>query len=314
MAKYMLKRLFGALITLLFVSFVSFALVNIIPVDPAEVSLRVNDTTPSPEAIAEIREQLGLNDPFLVRYANWLTASLQGDFGVSYTNSNRLVIDEIARSFPYTLKLAGLSLLLLLGISVPVGVLSAVHQGHWFDKIVRLFVFASTAMPNFWLAFMLIWFFSIHLMWLPSSGATSLSHFILPAITLCMAYIATYIRLIRNSMLESRHENYVLYARARGLTENRIIWKHRLKNSIQTSMTAMGIGVVRLIAGTVVIESIFAIPGLGRLALAAIFNRDYPVIQAYILMMGSLFVLSNLIIDILHRVIDPRLVNEEQKP
>ncbi|MGF1787785.1 ABC transporter permease subunit [Photobacterium swingsii] len=307
MAKYIIKRLLSACVTLFFVSFIAFALVNIIPADPAEVALRVNDTTPSPEAIEEIRQALGLDQPFLVRYGNWLAASLQGDFGVSYTNTNRLVADELARSFPYTITLAGLSLILLVCVSIPVGVLSAVYKDHWFDRIVRVFIFASTAMPNFWLAFILIWFFSIYLYWLPSSGASTLSHYILPSITLCMAYVATYIRLIRNSMLDSMHDNYVVYARARGISEYRVVWKHLLKNSLQTSMTALGIGVVRLIAGTVVIESIFAIPGLGRLALAAIFNRDYPVIQAYILVMGCLFVVSNLVIDILHTVVDPRL-------
>ena len=312
MGKYIIRRILGASVTLLFVSFVAFTLVNLIPADPAEVALRVNDTTPSPEAIEEIRQQLGLDQPFLVRYADWLGASIQGDFGVSYTNTSRLVSEELARSFPYTLKLAGLSLLLLIVVSVPLGVLSAVYKDHWLDRLVRMFIFASTAMPNFWLAFILIWFFSIQLYWLPSSGATTFSHFILPSIALCMAYIATYIRLIRNSMLESMNQHYVTYARARGLTETRVIWKHLLKNSLQTSMTALGIGVVRLIAGTVVIESIFAIPGLGRLALAAIFNRDYPVIQAYILVMGCLFVLSNLIIDILHTVVDPRLKDGER--
>lgn len=307
MAKYIIKRLLSAGVTLFFVSFIAFALVNIIPSDPAEVALRVNDTTPSPAAIEEMRRELGLDRPFLLRYATWLGASLQGDLGVSYTNTNRLVLDELARSFPYTLKLAGLSLILLVSVSIPVGVLSAVYKDHWFDRVVRVFIFSSTAMPNFWLAFILIWFFSINMYWLPSSGASTFSHFILPSVTLCMAYVATYIRLIRNSMLDSMNDNYVNYARARGLSEHSIVWKHRLKNSLQTSMTALGIGIVRLIAGTVVIESIFAIPGLGRLALAAIFNRDYPVIQAYILVMGSLFVVSNLIIDILHTVVDPRL-------
>ena len=307
MAKYILKRLLSASVTLFFVSFIAFALVNIIPADPAEVALRVNDTTPSPEAIEEIRLELGLDRPFLVRYTDWLISSVQGDFGISYTNTNRLVSEELARSFPYTLKLAGLSLILLVCVSIPMGVLSAVYKDHWFDRIVRVFIFASTAMPNFWLAFILIWVFSINLYWLPSSGATTFSHFILPSVTLCMAYVATYIRLIRNSMLDSMNHNYVAYARARGISERSVIWKHLLKNSLQTSMTALGIGIVRLIAGTVVIESIFAIPGLGRLALAAIFNRDYPIIQAYILVMGSLFVVSNLLIDILHTVVDPRL-------
>ena len=307
MAKFIIKRLLTACVTLFLVSFVAFVIVNLIPADPAEVALRINDIPPSEEAIAEMRQQLGLDKPFMVRYFDWLSASLQLDFGVSYTNTDRMVSEELARSFPYTLRLAGISLLLLVGISLPVGILSAVYKNHWFDNIVRLFIFASTAMPNFWLAFILIWCFSLELNWLPSSGATTWQHYILPGMTLCMAYIATYIRLIRNAMLESMGEQYVTYARARGLSEWSVVTKHMLKNSLQTSMTALGIGVVRLVAGTVVIENIFAIPGLGRLALAAIFNRDYPVIQAYILAMGCLFVLSNLIIDLLHTAVDPRL-------
>lgn len=307
MGTYLAQRLFSAALTILMVSFFAFILINIIPADPAEVALRLNDTLPTAEAIAEMRLQLGLDQPFWVRYIDWLTACLQFDFGVSFTNTNRMVADELARSFPFTLKLAALALFFTLAISIPTAVLSAVYKDHWLDKLTRVIVFAGTSMPNYWLAFLLIWLFSIEFNLLPSSGASSFQHFIMPALALSMAYISTYIRLIRNSMLENMKENYVLYARARGLSEQLVICKHVLKNSIQSSMTAIGIGIVRLLAGTVVIESIFAIPGLGRLCLSAIFNRDYPIIQAYILVMGCLFVFSNLFIDILHGFADPRL-------
>ena len=313
MGIYLIKRLFSAAFTLVFVSFFAFVLINIIPADPAEVALRVNDVIPTAEAIAEMRIELDLDKPFLIRYLDWLAAGLQLDFGVSFTNTNRLVADELARSFPFTLKLATVALFFTLAISIPVGVLSAVYKDHWLDKLTRITVFAGTSIPNYWLAFLLIWLFSIELNLLPSSGATSWQHFVLPALALSSAYISTYIRLIRNSMLENMQEAYVLYARARGLTERVVICKHVLKNSLQSSMTAIGIGIVRLLAGTVVIESIFAVPGLGRLCLAAIFNRDYPVIQAYILVMGCLFVLSNLIIDVLHCFVDPRLKKGVQK-
>ncbi len=309
MGHYIFKHCLSALITLFVVSFVAFAFVNLVPADPAEVALRVNDITPTAASIAEMREQLGLDQPLLERYWHWITRAIRGDFGVTFTNNNRLVVDELVRSFPYTLTLAGLSLVMLLAISIPAGVASAVYKDHWFDRILRSTLFAVTAMPSFWLAFLLIWIFSLQLNWLPSSGARTLSHFILPAIALVMTYVATYIRLIRSAMIEAQQSHYVVYARARGLSERRILWKHMLKNSLQTSMTALGIGVVRLMAGTVVIESIFAIPGLGRLALTAIFNRDYPVIQAYILMMGALFVIANLIVDVVHTLIDPRLTS-----
>jgi nickel transport system permease protein len=296
-----------AIFTLLFVSFFAFTLTNLIPADPAEVALRVNDVFPTPEAIEDMREELGLNKPFLLRYVIWLLKCARLDFGVSFTNTNRAVVDELARSFPFTLRLSGMALLFLVLTSVPLGVLSAVYKDRWFDRGLRGLVFAGTSVPNYWLAFLLIWIFSLKFKWLPSSGASELKHYILPAFSLSTLYIATYIRLIRTSMLENMKENYVLYARARGISERKVVWKHVLKNSLQSSMTAIGIGIVRILSGTVVIESIFAIPGLGRLCLASIFNRDYPTIQAYILVIGYFFVFANLMIDILHCVVDPRL-------
>ncbi len=295
------------LLTVLAVSFLAFSIISLSPGDPAEIALRVNDIVPTPEAIEEMKEELGLNRSFLERYVGWVQNCLRFDFGVSYTNADRTVASEFARSFPYTLTLAAVAFVMLVCISLPLGVLSAVWKDSLFDKGVRIFIFAGTSVPNFWLAFLLIWLFSITWKIFPSSGTATLMHYILPAISLNMLYISTYVRLIRNSMLENMKQNYTLYARARGIKEKRIIWVHVLKNSLQSSMTAIGIGIVRILSGTVVIENIFAIPGIGRLCVASIFNRDFPTIQAYILIMGVLFVVTNFLIDILHCLVDPRL-------
>lgn len=307
MKKYIIKRILWSIPMLFAITFVAFMLINIIPSDPAEVALRVNEIIPTEEAIISMREQLGLNDPFLVRYFNWLGDCLRLDLGVSYTNTNRNVLDEIIRCLPATINLALMSLIIVIVVSIPVGVLCAVYNNSLFDRIVRIFIFIGTAMPNYWLGLLLMYVFALKLRALPSNGATTFSHYILPAITLSMTYISTYVRLIRNSMLENLKENYVFYAKARGLKNRSIICKHVLKNSLQSCMTALGMSIVQLIAGTIVIENIFAIPGIGRLCISAIFNRDYPVIQAYILMMGVLFVFCNLAIDIIQCVIDPRL-------
>ena len=226
---------------------------------------------------------------------------------ISYTNTNRTVISEIVRCIPQTLNLAAMSLVIVLAVSIPIGVLSAVYKNSLFDRIIRFFVFIGTAMPNYWLGLVLIWLFGVKLKFLPTNGATSFKHYILPAITLSMTYISTYVRLIRNSMLDNMTENYAFYAEVRGIKKSVIVYKHVLKNSLQSSMNALGMSIVQLISGTVVVENIFAIPGIGRLCISAIFNRDYPVIQAYILMMGVMFVFCNLAIDIVQCFIDPRM-------
>lgn len=307
MKKYIVRRIFLAIPMILAISFIAFILINLIPSDPAEVALRVNEIVPTPEAIESMRQELGLNDPFFIRYYNWLIDCLKLDFGVSYTNTSRTVLGEITRCLPATLTLAGISLAIVLIVSIPIGVLSAVYRNSIFDKVVRAIVFVGTAMPNYWLGLLLMWLVALKLKILPSNGATTIKHYILPAITLSMTYISTYVRLIRNSMLDNMGENYVFYAKVRGLREKSIIYKHVLINSIQSSMNALGMSIVQLIAGTVVVENIFAVPGIGRLCISAIFNRDYPIIQAYILMMGVLFIFCNLAIDIIQCIIDPRL-------
>ena len=286
MKNYIIMRLLATVPLLLGISFLCFVFINLIPSDPAEVALRIRQTPIiTEELIAQTRAELGLDQPFLVRYAHWLWDCLHFDLGVSYTNPARTVLGEIGRCLPATLELAGLSLVYVIVLSLPIGFLS----------------------PVYWVGLLLIWIVSIRLDLLPTSGYGGFSSLILPAFTVALSYISTYIRLIRNNMLENMREDYVLYARARGLKQRSILVRHILKNSLQSCVTAIGMSIPQLIAGTIVVENVFAWPGVGRLCIASIFNRDYPVIQAYVLLVGVLFVFFNLFFDILQYVADPRL-------
>ncbi len=301
----MIKRCVAVFPLLLVVSFLSFALITLVPADPAEVALRVNEIVPTPEVVALMREELGLDKPFLVRYGEWVWKAIHLDFGKSYIN-DRSVAQELLRCLPATLELAAASLLLIVAVSLPAGIGGALLTNHFWNGFLRALVFIGTAMPNYWVGLLLIWLFAIKLGWLPTSGSGQWKHVLLPAAALSLTYISTYVRLLRSNMLENLREAYVLYGRARGLSEKRIILGHVLRNSLQTTMTALGMSITQLLAGTIIVENIFAWPGVGRLCVSAIFNRDYPVIQAYILMMAVLFILCNLAVDLLQRRLDPR--------
>lgn len=308
MRDYILKRLATVIPILIGISFLSFALISLSPSNPAEVALRVNEIVPTEEAVKSMEEQLGINKPYFERYVTWLTDSLHGDFGNSYVN-NKPVATLIGQALPNTIKLAIIALIITIVFSVLVGILCAVYEGTLGDKLARALVFVGTAMPSFWVGLLLIWIFSVKLNLFPTSGMERPSSIVLPAITLSLGYISTYVRLIRNNMVQNKHENYVYYARIRGLKETTII-KHIFKNSLQSSLTALGMSIPKLIAGTVIVENIFAWPGVGRVCVDAIFNRDFPVIQAYILLMAVLFVICNLLVDIFSVAIDPRMRKE----
>lgn len=308
MRDYILKRLATVIPILIGISFLSFALISLSPSNPAEVALRVNEIVPTEEAVRAMEEQLGTNKPYIERYVTWLTDSLQGDFGNSYVN-NKPVATLIGQAIPNTIKLALVALIITIVFSVLVGILCAVYEGTFGDKLARALVFVGTAMPSFWVGLLLIWIFSVKLNLFPTSGMERPSSIVLPAITLALSYTSTYVRLIRNNMVQNKHENYVYYARIRGLKETTII-KHIFKNSLQSSLTALGMSIPKLIAGTVIVENIFAWPGVGRVCVDAIFNRDFPVIQAYILLMAVLFVICNLLVDIFSVAIDPRMRKE----
>ena len=258
-------------------------------------------------------EEAGLNVN-IVEPTEGATATLvavgKGDFGISYVNPSRTVAGELLRCMPATLQLAGASLIMVILLSLPIGFLCAVYKDGWFDRIMRSLVFMTTAMPPYWVGLLLMWLISIKLDLLPTSGNGTIRHLILPAFTVSLSYISTYIRLIRNNMLENMKQDYVLYANVRGLPQRSILVKHILKNSMHTCIVAIGMSIPQLISGTIVVENVFAWPGLGTLCISSIFNRDYPVIQTYVLLIGVLFVMFNLLFDILQTVSDPRMRKE----
>ncbi|MFW8567211.1 nickel/cobalt ABC transporter permease [Orrella sp. 11846] len=307
MRHYFIVRLLMMVPLVILISFVAFALLSLAPSDPAEVSLRLNAIVPTPEAIALMRVELGLDQPFLVRYLDWLSRIVHLDFGISFLTRTP-VLDEILLALPATLYLAGVTLVLIVVLSMTLALLCVFNRQGWVDYLTRGIVFILTAIPNYWLGLLLIWLLAVQMGWFPVSGMTQYHSVILPALTLSMGYIGTYVRLIRGTMLNQLNQPYVFYAKARGLSERTILFRHVLPNSLQTSLVALGMSIPKLIAGTVVIESVFAWPGIGRLCIQAIFGRDYPMIQAYILMMSLLFLGFNFLADWLQRRLNPRLV------
>lgn len=230
MKRYVVRRLLMAIPLLLAISFVCFCFINLIPSNPAEVALRVQQTPViTEEIIAAMEEQLGLNKPFFVRYFDWVLGCLHGDFGISYVNPKRTVAGELLRCLPATLQLAGTSFVIVAVLSIPIGFLCAVYKDGWFDKIMRGLVFVTTAMPAYWVGLLLMWGIGVKLNWLPTNGNGTWRHLILPSFTVALSYISTYIRLIRNNMLENMKQDYVLYANVRGLPQKSILVRHILK-------------------------------------------------------------------------------------
>lgn len=304
MLRLVLKRLALLVPLLVVISFVSFSLAELSSSDPAEVAIRVNAMVPTPELIAQTRYEFGLDRPLLERYVTWICGAVQGDFGLSFVT--RLpVAESLLEAFPATLALAGASLLIILVLSLSAGVASALKQGTVLDFAIRAFIFCASAMPAFWAAMLLILVFSVKLGWLPTSGMRTSSAIVLPAITLSLAYIGTYMRLVRTEMLRTANENWVLFAKGRGLPRGKII-RHMIKNSLRGAAAGLGMSIPKLIAGAFVVETIFAWPGIGRLCVEAIFNRDLPIVQAYVLIMGTLFIVFNLASDVVVLILDPR--------
>lgn len=306
MKRYILQRILMIIPIMLLISFLAFLLINLAPSDPAEVALRVGNIVPTEEAISLMRQELGLDQPFFSRYLTWLWQIFHLDFGRSFIFRTP-VLSEILHALPATLFLAATTLILSLVFSFSIALLCIRARHTWFDKIIRCITFILVAIPDYWLALLLIWLFAVQLDLLPVSGMVNFKSVILPAITLSFAYAGVYLRLIRGAMLNQLQQPYVFYARARGLSEWQIIRRHVLPNALHTTLVSIGMSIPALIAGTVVIENIFAWPGIGRLCISAILNRDYPMIQAYILLIALLFLLFNFLIDLLQLRLDPRL-------
>ena len=274
--------------------------------DPAQVILSSQGTVVTPELLEKTRDEMGLNQPFIIQYLNWLSDVIHGDFGISYS-SGRSVLEEFKEHLPYTITLAGSAMALTLIISIPLGILSAIKKDTFTDYIIRGFTFIGNSIPGFLLALVLLLIFSLKLKILPILSESGMKSIILPSITLAVAMISKYIRQIRAAVIEELQKGYVKGARSRGIRESIILYKDVLKNIMITVITLTGLSMGSLMGGTAVVESIFVWPGIGNLVLSAISNRDYPIIQAYVLWMAVIFIMINLITELLYRIVDPRV-------
>lgn len=303
MYRYILKRL-GLLIPILLgVTFIVFTIMSLTPGDPGRLIL--GQKVPQ-SAVDQLNHELGFDQPFLIRYANYIGDAVQGDFGKSYRTS-RPVFDEIFSRFPTTIKLACLGVLTSVILGIPIGILSAVRQYSALDIISTVLAMLMAAIPSFWLGLMMIIFFSLKLGWLPSNGVGSIAHYVMPTLTLGVPSAASIIRLTRATMLETIRQDYIRTARAKGATEKTVIWKHALKNALLPVITVVGMSFGSLLGGTILIESVFSMPGVGTLMLNAIRMKDIPQVMATVILLAGLFCIIMLIVDILYAYIDPRL-------
>lgn len=306
MSKFILKRIALMLPLLLIVSFMTFMLTYITNENPALTILHAQGTpNVTEELIAETNEKYGLNDPLLIQYKNWLIEILQLNFGKSYI-TNDPVSERIAPAFMNTLKLTIVSSITVMITSVILGVISAVRRGSIIDHGIRSVAFFLTALPSYWVASILVIYVSVKLNLLPTSGLTGVESYILPVVVITIAYAGNYFRNVRSSMVEQLNEDYVLYLRASGIPTWSLML-HVLRNALQVAVSIFCMSIPMIMGGLVVIEHIFAWPGLGQLSLKAILEQDFPVIQAYVLIVAILFIVFNTIADIINALLNPRL-------
>jgi peptide/nickel transport system permease protein len=302
MSVYLLRRLAQSVLVLLGVSFVVFFILHLTG-DPALVLLPPDATA---EDVREFRARMGFNDPFIVQYGRFLGGALRGDFGQSVRHGEpafHLVLERL----PATFELSGAALVVALLLAIPAGVVSAVRRNSLTDYVATVVALLGQSMPTFWLGIMLILVFSVQFNVLPSSGRGGIEHLLLPAFTLGLFTTARITRLTRSGMLEVLNQDYIRTARAKGVSGPPVVWKHALKNAAIPIVTIVGIELGTLLGGSVITETIFAWPGVGRLSVQAIYNRDYPVVQAAVFLLASTFVLVNLVVDLLYTYLDPRI-------
>lgn len=305
--KYILKRLLQLIPILIGITFLSFAMMRIAGSDAVTELYTAHGSAVSQEVIDARKAELGLDKPFLVQYGGWLLRLLQGDMGQSYISGND-VFDTFISKLPATLLLTFLSVILTVLISIPLGILSAVHQGRIVDIILRFISFVDNAMPNFFVAMVLMQILSIRLNLLPviSSGVNLRSAW-MPMLTLAISMSAKYMRQVRASVLDELNKDYVSGLKSRGLRNSVILWKNVMKSAMLTIVTLLALSIGSLLGGTAIIESIFMWDGVGKLAVDAINMRDYPMIQAYVMWMAIIYVVVNLVTDCLYHYMDPRI-------
>ena len=312
MSRYILRRLLLVIPLLLAVSLATFMLINLAPGDPISTRFGLNLNNLDPGRIDEIREELGLNDPLPVQYVRYLGNLVKGDMGRSLT-TNRPVSQEILSRLPATMKLTLAAMLFVVFIAVPLGIISAVKRGGPIDSVSMTGALVGVSMPSFWFGIMLMLLFSLKLGWLPTSGqgdgtvVGGIKALILPALTLGAGLMGLVARLSRSSMLEVLDQDYMRTAHAKGLAPRLVLFRHGLRNALIPLVTVLGMQFAGLLGGAVIVETIFSWPGMGRLAINAISRRDYPVIMGTVLVFSVVFVLVNLLVDILYTLIDPRI-------
>ena len=307
MERYILKRILLMVPVLLGVILVVFIMNHISPGNPARILAGENA---SEEAVAALTEELGLNDPLYIQFFNYVKGIVtKFDLGTSY-QTKRPVIDELMDRFPTTAKLALLSICISAVVGISLGIISAVKQNTIIDHLSTGFALLGVSMPAFWAGMMLILVFAIYLKWLPVSGMDGWKNWIMPAFTSSMVGMATITRMTRSSMLDVICQDYIVTARAKGLSEQVIVVKHALKNALIPIITVLGIQLGTMLGGAVLTESVFSIPGLGKFMVDSIKNRDYPVVQGGVLLLAIVFSLVNLIVDIIYAYVDPRIKSQ----
>lgn len=306
--KQLLGRIGQIVLVLLGISFITFALVMLSPGDPVRQMIAGNeDIVVSQQEVEALRNELGLDKPFIFQYLDWLGRAVQGDFGFSYM-VKKPVIEELMHSLPATVILAVASTVFMLLVSIPAGIYSAVKHNSWFDYMVRGLTFVGVSVPNFWMGLMLLWIFGLKLGLLPIvGGRVSPETLVLPALTLGIVMAAKYTRQVRATVLEELNQDYVVGARARGMSESHILWKEVLPNAMLPLITLLGLSFGNLLGGAAVVEIVFSWPGLGYLAVQSIIYRDFQLVQGIVLWIALMYMVINLIVDISYNHLDPRL-------
>jgi peptide/nickel transport system permease protein len=312
MIQIITRKFFEVLVFVLFITFVSFLFVRMAPGDPVLTILNVDELSVSQEQVEALREDMGFNKPLLVQYGLWLMNFIQFDFGLSYA-TGQPVLDMILMGLPATIELSVGALFVMLLVSIPLGSLSALYRNSWIDQISRVLSILGAAIPSFWLGLIFIDLFGARLNILPTMGRDGLISLILPSLTLGLAISSVYVRLLRSSLLDSLSQEFIRAARARGLSETRIFFAHALRHSLPPVITVFGVSLGSLIGGVVVIEVLFAYPGIGKLVVDAIRQRDYPLIQGYILIMAIIVFIVNTCVDLSYRYLNPEMKLKERE-
>ncbi len=303
MRQYLLKRLMSGLIVLIGVSLFSFALIHLIPGDPVRIMLGEKATK---ERVEQLREQMGLNKPLVVQYVNYATGVLKGDLGTSLKTS-RPVSTEIAQRFPATVKMALSGIVIAIMAGVMMGILAAKYKDTFIDFAIMSLATLGMSLPSFWLGLLVIMVFAVKLGWFPVAGGTGFKDLIMPALTLGVLLSTTISRLTRSGMVEVLSNDYIRTARAKGMGEAIVLFRHAFRNVMIPVVAVVGLQMAALLGGAVIVEQVFNWPGIGTLAIEAISSRDFPMIQGIVLFMGVIYVIVNICVDLLYAVLDPRI-------